>query len=373
MTGLNFALWDGVGGYSGRGVVMADVYDAHLSLAVEIEKLGYHSYFVIEHQNSPVGRITAPTVYLSSLARETSKLRIGAMMWQLPFYHPMRLAQDVAMLDHLSHGRVEFGTGIGVHEHEFIRWGVDYYKRAEIAEEVLKLVKMAWSQDEVTFEGKYFRFDEALPQPKPFQQPHPPIWAAGHSDESMKWAARNNYNLAKNLDTDEVCARKFDLFRQTWKECNHPGPMPGIFLQRQVHVAETDEKAHDEARKFLASREGGAVPVGGGPIEKTRIGWGNHARGMGADSERPNDKARGETIAKAAQSYEYNIENGLALIGSPETVIKKLQEGQKKLGYTVFCTNHGIGTMPDELVNNSIRLFGKEVIPAFKPLAAAAE
>jgi len=373
MAQLEFALWDGVGGYYGaKDRAMADVYDEHIRLAREIEELGWHYYFVIEHQNSPVGRITAPTVYLTAVARATSKLRIGTMMWQLPFYHPMRLAQEVAMLDHLSRGRVEFGTGIGVHEHEFIRWGVDYYKRAEIAEEVLKLVRMAWTQDEVTYRGKYFSFDEALPQPKPFQKPHPAIWAAGHSDESMQWAARNNYNLAKNLDTDEVCARKFELYRKTWRDCKHPGPMPKIFLMRQVHVAETDAKAHEEARNYIASREGGAVPVGGGPIEKTRIGWGSHPRGMGKDSERPNDKARGDTIRMARESYEFNIEHGIAIVGSPDTVIRKLQEGNKRLGYTVFCGNHEIGQMPSELVKSSLRLFGKEVIPAFAGQAAKA-
>jgi alkanesulfonate monooxygenase SsuD/methylene tetrahydromethanopterin reductase-like flavin-dependent oxidoreductase (luciferase family) len=365
MASLDFAFWDAVGGYSEKTEQMAPVYEEHIRLAQHVEALGWHSYFVIEHQNSPVGRITAPSVYLTAVARATSRLRIGAMMWQLPLYHPIRLAQEVAMLDQLSYGRVEFGTGIGVHEHEFIRWGVDYYQRAAISEEVIKIVKMAWTQDEVTFDGKYFHFDEALPQPKPYQKPYPPIWAAVHSDAAVEFAARNNYNVSQNLDTDEVVARKFDLYRQLWKECEHAGPMPRIFLQRQVHVAETDEKAHEEARQYLASREGGAVPVGGGPIAQTRIGWGTHARGMGSDSERPDDKARGQTIAQAAQSYEFNIENGLAVVGSPETVIRKLQEGQKMIGYNIFCTNHQVGRMPKELVHNSIDLFGREVIPAF--------
>ncbi|HEX6510813.1 MAG TPA: LLM class flavin-dependent oxidoreductase, partial [Chloroflexota bacterium] len=294
MRKLEFALWDGVGGYAQAGECMADVYDEHIHLAERVEELGWHSYFVIEHQNSPVGRITAPSVFLTAVARATSRLRIGAMMWQLPFYHPIRLAQEVAMLDHLSRGRVEFGTGIGVHEHEFIRWGVDFYQRAAISEEVLQLVTMAWSQDEVTFEGKFFRFDEALPQPKPYQQPHPPIWSAVHSDASVEFAARNNYNVAKNLDTDEVVAGKFDLYRRVWRECGHPGPMPRIFLMRPVHVAETDEKAHEEARQFMAQ---GNPRIGGGPIAQTRIGWGSHSRGMGRDSERADNKARGETIA----------------------------------------------------------------------------
>jgi alkanesulfonate monooxygenase SsuD/methylene tetrahydromethanopterin reductase-like flavin-dependent oxidoreductase (luciferase family) len=366
MTKIDFALWDAVGGYSDGQQPMADVYDEHIRLAQQIEQDGWHSYFVIEHQNSPVGRITAPSVYLTAVARATSRLRIGAMMWQLPFYHPIRLAQEVAMLDHLSRGRVEFGTGIGVHEHEFVRWGVDYYQRAAISGEVMEIVKMAWSRDEVTFHGKYFNFEEALPQPKPFQQPHPPIWAAVHSDAAIEFAAKGNYHVSQNLDTDAVVARKFGLYRKIWRECGHPGPMPRVFLQRQVHVAETDEKAHDEARQYLLARQGGAVPVGGGAIEQTRVGWGSHSRGMGRDSERPDDKARGETMKQAQTSYEFNIENGLAIVGSPETVIRRLEAGKALIGYDIFCTNHEIGSMPAALVQNSIRLFGKEVVPIFR-------
>src|SRR6266508_3660508 len=99
MAKLQFALWDGVGGYAEQDANMADVYDEHIRMAQRLEELGWHSYFVIEHQNSPVGRITAPTVFLTAVAGATSTLRIGAMMWQLPFYHPLRLAQEVAMLD----------------------------------------------------------------------------------------------------------------------------------------------------------------------------------------------------------------------------------------------------------------------------------
>ncbi|HEY5210977.1 MAG TPA: LLM class flavin-dependent oxidoreductase [Stellaceae bacterium] len=366
MTQLDFALWDAVGGYAQNNESMADVYDEHIRLAQQLDAQGWHSYFVIEHQNSPLGRITAPSIFLTAVARATTRLRIGAMMWQLPFYHPIRLAQDVAMLDQLSRGRVEFGTGIGVHEHEFIRWGVDFYQRAAIAGEVLDIVRMAWTQDEVTYNGKYFHFDEAIPQPKPFQKPHPPIWAAVHSDQAIEFAARNNLHVSQNLDTDEVVARKFALYREVWKSCGHAGPMPRVFLMRQVHVAETDAQAHAQARQFLASREGGAVPVGGGPIAQTRIGWGTNARGMGRDSERPDDKARGEVMRQAATSYEFNIEQGLALVGSPETVIRQLEAGKARIGYDIFCGNFGIGKMPPDMVRRSIDLFGEKVVPAFR-------
>src|SRR5207249_7363505 len=193
-------------------------------------------------------------------------------------------------------GGVEFGTGVGVHEHDFIRWGADYYQRHAAGEEVLDITKLAGTQNEVTFEGKYFHSDEALPEPKPYQKPHPPIWAAAHSESSLDYAARKNYHVAQNLDTDEVVARKFDFYRQKWQEYRHAGPMPHIFLMRNVHVAETDEKAHQEARPFLAT---GVTNVGSGPIAETRIGWGTHERGMGRDSELPDNKERGITSAQA--------------------------------------------------------------------------
>lgn len=361
MTNLDFAFWDAVN-FGGAHGSPTEVFDQHIALAQEIEALGWHSYFVIEHQNTPTG-ISAPSVYLTAVAGATTRLRVGAMMWQLPFYHPLRLAEEVATLDHLSHGRVEFGTGFGVHEHEFVRWNVDYYQRAPRSKEVLDIVKMAWTQPEVTFKGTFFQFEEALPQPKPYQQPHPPIWLAAHSDATLEYAARNNYHVAQNLDTDDVVARKFDLFRRVWRECEHPGPMPRVFLQRSVHVAETDAEAHEHAREFLAQ---GGTRVGGGPIAQTRIGWGSNSRGMGRDSDLPDNKLRGETMAAAAKSYEFNIDNGLALVGSPETVIRRLQEGQQRIGYDVFCTNHQMGSMPPELVDKSIRLFGEHVIPAFQ-------
>jgi alkanesulfonate monooxygenase SsuD/methylene tetrahydromethanopterin reductase-like flavin-dependent oxidoreductase (luciferase family) len=366
MGSLDFAFW-GVIPHSSTGTAIADDYDAHIRLAQRLERLGWHSYFIIEHQNAPQG-ISAPTVYLTAVARETSRLRLGAMMWQLPFYNPMRLAQEVAMLDQLSRGRVEFGTGIGVHEHEFIRWGVDYYQRAAMSEEVLAIVKQAWTQDDVTFQGKYFHFDEALPHPKPFQQPYPPIWAAVHSDQSVEFAARNNYNVAKNLDTDDVVAGKFDLYRKVWHASGHAGAMPRIFLMRSVHVAPTDEQAHEEAREFVAA---GAQRVGGGPIAQTRVGWGSNARGMGRDSERADNAARGQTMAQAARDYQFNVDNGLALVGSPETIVRKLQAGQARMGYDLFCTNHQLGRMAPELVDRSIELFGNEVIPAFAPVLAS--
>ncbi|MFQ6030326.1 MAG: LLM class flavin-dependent oxidoreductase, partial [Dehalococcoidia bacterium] len=203
--------------------------------------------------------------------------------------------------------------------------------------------------------GKYWQFDEALPVPKPYQQPHPPVWYAAHSITSLEYAARNNFHVSQNLDVDEVIAEKFELYRQTWRQCEHPGPMPRTFLMRAVHVAETDELARAEVEQYLLESD----TLGSRGISQTRIGF----RGN-PDTETRSARARGTSEQRA--SYNWWIENGLALVGSPETVSRKLVEHQKGIGYDVFCTNHRIGTMPAEHVIKSLRLFGEEVIPAFR-------
>ena len=373
MADLKFALWDSFPESEvDQGSSIADVYDRHIGLARLAEEVGYHSYFVIEHQNREL--ISSPSVYLSAVAQQTNTLRIGAMIWQLPFHHPLRLAEEVGMLDQLSHGRVEFGTGIGIHEHEFIRWGLDFYARGEMSSEALEIIKMAWSQNEVTYDGKYWQFNEALPAPKPFQQPTPPIWVGAHSKAALDFAAKGNYHVSQNIDIDDVVAEKFNYYRKVWHECKHPGPMPSIFLQRIVHVAETDEQAREEAESQLVGRAtipaAGAMSSGGSfgrsRISDSKIGWGSSPRAMGTESELPDNVERGRVFKMMGQSYDFSIENGVAIIGSPETVIRKIQEQKKYIGYDLLATTHGFGDMPPVLVEKSIRLFGEEVIPAFK-------
>src|SRR5205807_8580843 len=121
MAKVEFGIFDG---FSETEMAQAprEIYDRHIADAHTAEELGYQSYFFIEHQNAPFAYISAPNVYLAALARETSTLRFGPMVYQLPMYQPIRLAQDAAMVDQLSRGRLEFGIGYGIHAHEFIRW-----------------------------------------------------------------------------------------------------------------------------------------------------------------------------------------------------------------------------------------------------------
>ena len=362
MPAIEFGIFDGFSETEMEDVP-ADIYDRHIKDARAAEELGYRYYFFIEHQNAPFAYISSPNVYLASLARATSTLRFGPMVYQLPMHHPIRLAQDAAMLDQLSRGRLEFGVGYGIHAHEFMRWRLPFGERRAMGIEAMEIITRAWTQDEVTYEGEYWSFDEALPKPKPFQQPHPPVWVGAHSTTSFDYAAEHNYHVAQNIDVDDVVAEKFAYFRQKWAEHGHAAPMPRMMVARHVHVAETDQKAREESEQYLL--QGFFGKRGGQIIAGTRIGWGGDPRGTGGERT-PDIEERGRVFQEIGRSYDFWIDNGLALVGSPDTVARALEEQQRRVGYDLFCAQHQIGDMPREQAMQSLRLFGERVIPAFR-------
>jgi alkanesulfonate monooxygenase SsuD/methylene tetrahydromethanopterin reductase-like flavin-dependent oxidoreductase (luciferase family) len=345
----------------------ADIYDDHIRTAVDAERMGFKYYFTIEHQSTTMSYLSAPSVYLSALARATSDLRFGVMCYQLPFHNPLRLAQEAAALDHLSRGRLEFGAGTGVSPFEFTRWNLPFAMRRKISEEALQVVIQAWTQDSVTFEGEFFNYAEALTTPKPFQRPHPPIWFAAHSGPSFEFAARMNLNVAQNLDTDATLAKKFANYRGMWEQHHHPGPKPRCFLTRNVYVAETDELAHEQAKQHVLGigfMDPPITPAGQAVIDRRPPAHAEAARLQEGDTPERAELRR--TFKERANNYPFWIENGLAVVGSPDTVIRKLKEQEQRLGLDVFCAQFGFGSMSPEMVKKSIRLFGEEVIPAFR-------
>ena len=355
MAKLEFSILDPFHGFEFDGCTnAADVYEQHIREVQMAEELGYRSYFVIEHQSATVGQITTPTVFLTAVAQHTSAIRFGAMIFPLPFYHPVRLAQDAAMLDHLSRGRLEFGMGLGTSPHEFTRFNLKYTERRERSEEAMDIILQAWTGDSVTHQGKYWTFDEALPVPKPYQTPHPPVWVAAHTAPSFEYAAKHNFDVAQNIDVDPVIAENFELWRRLWKEQGHPGPMPRTFVTRAVWVAETDKLAKEQAEHGLVA----SFTLGSQKIRDSRIGFGVR-EGYNRRSELD------RVFQGMATSYDFWIDNGLAYVGSPDTVARQLQDAQQRLGFDIFCANFHFAPVSGEAVQKSMRLFANEVMPAF--------
>src|SRR5713226_5795267 len=150
MPKLEFGVMDGFDA-EGGAAAPADLYDRHIGFAQEAERTGYCYYFFIEHQNAFFTCVTSPNVYLAALARETTSLRFGPMVYQVPMYHPIRLAQDSAMVDQLSRGRLEFGLGYGPRIDEFRRWKLPFTERRAMGVEAMEIILQAWTQDSVTY------------------------------------------------------------------------------------------------------------------------------------------------------------------------------------------------------------------------------
>jgi alkanesulfonate monooxygenase SsuD/methylene tetrahydromethanopterin reductase-like flavin-dependent oxidoreductase (luciferase family) len=185
-----------------------------------------------------------------------------------------------------------------------------------------------------------------------------------HSQHSLDYAACHNFHVGQNIDVDAVVAEKFAYFRAAWQAQGHPGPMPRTLLARHVHVATSDAQARAEAEPELLKGFFGAARGVGAGLEHTRIGFGGDPRGTGGERS-PDIDERGRVFAAMTQSYDFWINNGLALVGSPETVIRQLTEQQQRVGYDVFLAQHHFADMPAEQVEASLKLFGEEVLPAF--------
>jgi alkanesulfonate monooxygenase SsuD/methylene tetrahydromethanopterin reductase-like flavin-dependent oxidoreductase (luciferase family) len=327
------------------------------------EELGFKYHFIIEHQNVHFGQLQSPMVYLAALAQRTSTIRFAQMVFATPFHHPMRFAMDTAMIDQLSRGRLEVGVGSGANRFETDRWNLDYSERRTRFPEFMEIVKKAWTEECVTYDGKYWQLDNAIALPRPYQKPHPPIWFAGRSRESLEWAAANSANYGNFLVYDHEIAETFRQYREVCREFGHTEEsMPLNYLFRCVYVAETDEQAHREMTTYLPQ----AYAWGENKYNSIpNLGSYDH----GGDRTRANYQ---EIFRGMRTGIDFWLDNNLAYVGSPETVIQRIRETQKLTGFNVFGARFRFGAMSDEMVMNSIRLFGEKVIPAFADVPASA-
>lgn len=353
MHGFDYELLHESGG-------VAEAYQQLILGAKQAEEYGFNYYFMTEHQGNDNAMFSSPAEWLAVISQHTQMMRLGTMIFQLPFYNPIRLAQDAALVDQLSMGRLEFGIGYGVWEHEFVRWNLPFAERRAMGAEALEIIKKAWTEESFTYSGKYWQFDEALPWPQPFQRPHPPLWAACSSQETFENAAKMNYHIAQALDHDDVIAEKHRMWERMWAEAGHEGPKPHSILDRRVYVAETDKQAIDDIGHLLDQAASQSFLAGGPRVSKTRIGF---MSGNTEDTPQRRQR-RGLYQRLADEGASAWIESGMAIVGSPETVARRIAETQEQIGYDVFLAGFRFAKIPGQLVDKSFKLFGEKVIPA---------
>ena len=307
------------------------------------EELGFDSVWLEEHHGVKNHYWPSPLVGLAGIATRTGRIVFGTDIMILPFYHPVRVAEDAAMLDIMSQGRFILGAAIGYKPDEFTLYQVPMEKRGARFEEAIRLIKLLWTQAEVNFDGQYYQVQGLKIEPRPGSDPHPPLWLGGWGRLSLRraatlgdaWVPGPTADLAKLLEAQSI-------YRENLRQANLDPASKPIPLTREVGIAETDEKARDMAEKHLLINY--RDEYGGGKWKHPFIG---------AEGSAPVDQFD-------AISHER------FLVGSPQTVIKQLQKFIDAFGVNHLICRLYFPGIPHDFIMNELKLLAKEVIPAFK-------
>jgi alkanesulfonate monooxygenase SsuD/methylene tetrahydromethanopterin reductase-like flavin-dependent oxidoreductase (luciferase family) len=269
----------------------------------------------------------------------------------LPLSHPVRLAEEIATLDHISGGRFDLGVGRSGFATAYAGYGVPYDESRERFQECLDILLLALTQETFSYTGKYYEFNDVCVVPKPRQKPHPPIRVAATTSETFPMMGKQGYPIFIGLRGSdlEMNAHNLAVYRQAWQEMGHPGT-PDVYLRVPVYVAETAEAAYEEPRESTLTNY------------KQR-GEGYAARTQGAGSA----EERAEFARRIAQSdYDELLRTRLAY-GTPDTVARRLGELRDELGLSGFLLEPNVGGgIPRDRVFNSVRLFAEQVAPALR-------
>lgn len=323
------------------------------------EELGFDSVWLPEHHFATPGLLGNPLVLAAAVAERTERLKIGIAATVLPFQHPLRIAEDAALVDVLSNGRLMLGVGRGWQVPEFETFQIDQTQSREMFAESLEIITKAWTEDSFSHEGKFWQFKDVSIFPKPVQDPTPPIFWTVVTPGSYEKAAAEGYSVIRSLnfvslDTVEIGTAAFEAeIKKKGKELSDY-EMP---LTAKVYVAPTDEEAERDAApnaKWFYNALSAFLPGAPGRT-KPASGYEQYPDEPGA-------------VAQAAAD---NLWTWGTAYGSPETVLKQLRAYQARTFTNHWMSWMRIGELPHDKVMKSMELFAKEVMPALREDAEA--
>ena len=236
--------------WPGRRVPLATVYERALNRIDIMDETGYDCVWLAEHHFNDYS--VCPSVHLMGMhvAGRTKNIRIGTAVTLASFYHPLRIAEEVALLDVLSGGRVNWGAGRGFDQTEFRAFNVPIEESYPRFRESVQIVLEAWRNERITWHGDYYDFDEIEVLPKPHQQPTPPFWVAAGSPDAFDWAGEQGYSIlmGPHAQHREVAEQREGYLRQLERH-GHSTEGRTLPLARLIAVAETDAEAEEIARR----------------------------------------------------------------------------------------------------------------------------
>ncbi len=344
---MKFGIFDYV---DRRDEPLAKTFDERLALLRAAEAMGFYGYHVTEHHATPLAATPSPTVWLAAAARETTRIRLGALLFLLPLYNPLRLIEELCVLDHITHGRLDIGVGRGISPHEFKAMDVPFEQSEEMFVEGLEVLLKGLQNDVLDHHGKYYRFDD-VPLPfRPLQKPYPPLWYGLRSAEGHERPARHGMNGVALGPADRV-ALTLANYRAAWKRyaddpkrLSSPVKEPIVGAMRVMFIGETDEAAERLARPafrqwfdalaWLWVRRGDFPPIA-----------------VSAD-------------------YDDARRAGTLVVGSADTVRRELVAQAERVGFDYLVLQVAFGSLGHANEMRSLQLFRQEVMPALEAVSA---
>lgn len=217
---LNFGLWYAFRNPAEWQVDFADLYADHLQQIAWAESIGYDDVWLTEHHFCDDGHAPSILPLAAAVAATTKTIRIGTGVLLLPLHHAVRVAEDGATVDILSRGRFELGVGVGYRPQEFAGLGASTRDRAGLTDEGLEVIARLWEGECLSYAGKHYRLDQVSLNPRPYQQPRPPLWVGGFAPAAPQRAARLGHGY---IGTGDMQAQA-DEYRERWEQANHPSP-----------------------------------------------------------------------------------------------------------------------------------------------------
>jgi alkanesulfonate monooxygenase SsuD/methylene tetrahydromethanopterin reductase-like flavin-dependent oxidoreductase (luciferase family) len=326
---------------------LAELYESRLKLAEIYDRSGFYAYHIAEHHATPLGMASSPGILLSAIAQRTRRLRFGPLVYILSLVHPLRVLEEICMLDQMSRGRLEVGFGRGVSPIEVGYFGVDPQRSSKIYTEAYQVILQGLQSREINFEGEVFHLKGVPVEMECVQKPHPPVWYGMSHPNAVPWAAQNAVNIVCNGRSEPVRAIT-DRYREEWlKAGSKGGVLPMMGLGRHIMVAETSKEAFD-----LGKRAFGV--------------WYNSLMHLWRRTGTP------LTSYPIPEDFKAAVDAGIAIVGTPDEVTAGLKREIAISGVNYLLTRFAYGDLSHDESVHSLSLFTSKVMPAFASESAHA-
>jgi alkanesulfonate monooxygenase SsuD/methylene tetrahydromethanopterin reductase-like flavin-dependent oxidoreductase (luciferase family) len=339
-------------------------YAEHLDEMTYCEELGLDGVVFNEHHYSSYGTMPSPNLIAAALSQRTKRIKIGVLGNILPLRnHPVRVAEEYAMIDCLSNGRLIAGFVRGIPA-EYVWYGVNPEESRGRFQEAYDLIMTAWTNSVWSFEGEFYKLKDCAIWPRPLQQPHPPIWIAARSAESIEWCVKRHLPCAQVYQTTGQIEDTFNYYRTKANEDGWEARPDDFILCRHIYIDESSKKAREVAepamRYFFSVYNRGFNDA----INQTAADQQKLLAKLTSERSfnyfREGNRSR---VDFSTLGWDELIKSGYMIAGDPDSVARQIQDQMKQIGADHFMGMFHIGNLAHEKVIASLNLFKKEIMP----------